>query len=194
MAPWKYWKISIKINNPGFEGEQQACICLLFLFVPLTKPPDQFAKSISLGNLITMIQRVQSIWLFGVAACAFCSYLLPLYEGHLQDNSKKSFFIPDSFLLFPLIFGLGLLALICIFLFKKRNLQFRLTIFGLLFSILAIVLEYIKSADFKTVNNFISGSYHFGALIPFAMGFFFIMAARGIYKDEKLVKSMDKLR
>jgi hypothetical protein len=151
-------------------------------------------KSISLRNLIIMIQRIQSIWLLLAAACVFGSYALPLYEGHLQNNSIKSFFIPDSFLLFPLIFGLGLLAIICIFLFKKRNLQFRLSIFGTLFSILAIVLEYIKSADFKTANNFQSGSYHLGALIPFAMAFFFIMAARGIYKDEKLVKSMDKLR
>jgi hypothetical protein len=141
-----------------------------------------------------MIQRIQSIWLLLVAACAFGSYSLPLYEGHLLNNSIKSFFIPDSFLLFPLIFGLGLLAIICIFLFKKRNLQFRLAIVGTLFSILAIVLEYIKSADFKTANNFQSGSYHLGALIPFTMAFFFIMAARGIYKDEKLVKSMDKLR
>ena len=141
-----------------------------------------------------MIQRIQSIWLLLVAVCVFGSYALPLYQGHLQDNSVKSFFIPDSFLLFALVFGLGLLAIICIFLFRKRRLQFRLTIFGLLFSVLAIIFEYIKSADFKAAYNFKSGSYYLGALIPFAMAFFFIMAARGIYKDEKLVKSMDKLR
>lgn len=151
-------------------------------------------NSISLRNLKNMIQRIQSIWLLLVAGCACCSYSLPLYEGYLQDNSRKSFFIPDSFLLFPLIFGLGLLAIVCIFLFKKRSLQFRLAIVGLLFSILAVILEYIKSGDFKAAYNFQSGAYHLGALIPFVMAFFYIMAARGIYKDEKLVKSMDKLR
>ncbi|HLX93179.1 MAG TPA: DUF4293 family protein, partial [Puia sp.] len=94
----------------------------------------------------------------------------------------------------PLAIGLGLAALVCIFLFKKRNVQFRISIIGLLVSIALIALEYLKAADFKAANNFVSGAYHFGALIPFAMAFFFIMAARGIYKDEKLVKSMDKLR
>src|ERR1700742_4689056 len=115
-----------------------------------------------------MIQRIQSIWLLLVTLSAFASYSLPLYTGKLPDESIKQFFIPDNFLLFPLVFGLGLLALISIFLFKKRNLQFRLSVFGVLFSILAIVLEYVKSADFKAANNFKSGSYHFGALIPFA--------------------------
>jgi hypothetical protein len=141
-----------------------------------------------------MIQRIQTFWLFLVACVAFTSYALPLYSGHLQDNSIKSYFIPDSFLLFPLVFGLGLLGLICIFLFKKRKLQLRLTIFGMLFSILAIVIEYFQSTDFKSANSFKSGFYFFGALIPFFMALFFILAARGIYKDEKLVKSMDKLR
>ena len=141
-----------------------------------------------------MIQRIQSVWLLLVVASAFVSYSLPLYKGNLQDNSVKNFFIPDNFLLFLLVFGLAALALVCIFLFKKRSLQFRLTIFGVILSILAIFLEYIKTADFKQTNNFKSGSYYFGAMLPVAMVIFFIMAARGIYKDEKLVKSMDKLR
>lgn len=141
-----------------------------------------------------MIQRVQSIWFLLVVSSAFVSYSLPLYKGNLPDNSVKSFFIPDNFLLFLLIFGLAALALVCIFLFKKRTMQFRLTIFGVLLSILAIFLEYIKTADFKQANNFKSGSYFFGAMVPVAMLIFFILAARGIYKDEKLVKSMDKLR
>jgi peptidoglycan/LPS O-acetylase OafA/YrhL len=141
-----------------------------------------------------MIQRIQSIWLLLAAATAFASYSLPLFTGHLQDNSAKDFFIPDSFLLFSLIFGLAGLALVCIFLFKKRKLQFRLTIFGILFCVLAIVLEYVKTADFKQSNNFQSGFYHLGVLIPFAMAIFFVLAAKGINEDEKLVKSMDKLR
>ncbi|SRR5579871_238289 len=141
-----------------------------------------------------MIQRIQSIWLLLVAASASVTYSLPLYSGHLLNNTEKKFFIPDSFLLFPLIFGLGALALVCIFLFKNRKLQFRLVIVGVLLSIVTVVLEYIKTDDFKATYNFQSGFYQLGALIPFLMIVFFIMAARGIYKDEKLVKSMDKLR
>jgi hypothetical protein len=57
-----------------------------------------------------------------------------------------------------------------------------------------ITLEYFKTIDFKKLNNFQSGSYQGGALIPFAMFILFFLAARGIYKDEKLVKSLNRLR
>src|SRR5580698_10411117 len=109
-----------------------------------------------------MIQRKQSVWLLLIALCAFATYRLPLYAGHLQDNSEKKYFITDSFLLFPLVFGIGALALISIFLFKKRKLQFRLSVIGVLVSILTIILEYFKTQDFKVVNNFQSGFYQFG--------------------------------
>jgi Domain of unknown function (DUF4293) len=141
-----------------------------------------------------MIQRVQSIWLLLVALSAFATYELPIYSGHLPDNSQKKFFIPDNFLLFLLVCGLGALALVCIFLFKKRGLQFRLAIFGVLISILLIFLEYTITANFKQENKIQSGSYYLGAMTPVAMVVFFVLAARGVYKDEKLVKSMDKLR
>ena len=141
-----------------------------------------------------MIQRIQTIWLLLITICAFATYSLPIYIGHLQNGTSKNFLIPDNFLLFPLIFGLGALALVCIFLFKNRKLQFRLCIIGILISIATIILEYTKAADFKQVNNFQSGSYQLGALIPFLIVILFILAARGIYKDEKLVKSLDRLR
>ena len=141
-----------------------------------------------------MLQRIQTVWLLLVAACAFGTYSLPIYIGKLADGSAKKFLIPDSFLLFPLVFGLGAVALVCIFLFKNRKLQFRLCIIGILLSILVIVLEYYKTTGFKEANAFQSGSYQPGALIPFAIVIFFYLAAKGINKDEKLVKSLDRLR
>jgi uncharacterized membrane protein YsdA (DUF1294 family) len=141
-----------------------------------------------------MLQRIQTVWLLLVAACAFGTYSLPIYIGKLADGSAKKFLIPDSFLLFPLVFGLGALSLVCIFLFKNRKLQFRLCIIGILVSILVIVLEYYKTTGFKEASAFQSGSYQPGALIPFAIVVFFYLAAKGIKKDEKLVKSLDRLR
>jgi hypothetical protein len=141
-----------------------------------------------------MIQRAQSIWLLIAAASAFATYTLPLYSGHLQDNSVRKFLISDSFLLFPLVSGMGALALVCIFLFKNRKLQFRLCIIGILTAIAVIILEYYKVTAFKSANNFQSGSYQFGSLIPFVVVLFFYLAGKGIYKDDRLVKSMDRLR
>jgi len=141
-----------------------------------------------------MIQRIQSIWLLIVALAAFATYTLTLYIGKLADGNVRPFMLADNFLLVILIILLGVLAIVCIFLFKRRKLQFRLSVLGVIFSIGFLFFEYLKVEEFKKTNNILTGSYQIGALLPFIMIIFFFLAARGIYKDEKLVKSLDRLR
>ena len=141
-----------------------------------------------------MIQRIQSIWLLIVAVAAFATYTLKLYIGTLPNGTTKEFLLADNFLLVIFIIALGVLAIIGIFLYKKRKLQFRLSVIGVILSIAFLFLEYMKVEDFKKENGIVSGSYQIGALLPIVMIFFFILAARGIYRDEKLVKSLDRLR
>lgn len=141
-----------------------------------------------------MIQRIQSIWLLIVALAAFATYTLTLYIGRLADGTSRPFLLADNFLLVIMIIALGTLAIVCIFLFKNRKLQFRLSVLGVIFSIGYLFIEYLKVEEFKKTNNILTGSYQVGALLPVVMIIFFILAARGIYKDEKLVKSLDRLR
>jgi FtsH-binding integral membrane protein len=141
-----------------------------------------------------MIQRIQSIWLLIVALAAFATYTLTLYVGKQATGSEMSFLLADNFLLVILIILLGMLAVICIFLFKNRKLQFRLSVLGVILSLVFVFLEYVKVEDFKTKNSIAAGSYQLGALLPILMVVFFFLAARGIYKDEKLVKSLNRLR
>ena len=141
-----------------------------------------------------MIQRIQTLWLLIVSIAAFATYTLTLYVGKLADGTEKVFQLADDFLLVIIIITLGILALICLFLFKNRKLQFRLSVFGVIFSIIFIILEYIRVEDFKKDNLIQTGSYQIGALLPIVMVIFFFLAGRGIYKDERLVKSMDRLR
>ena len=142
-----------------------------------------------------MIQRIQSLWLLLVAICAFVSYTLTLYIGKLADGSDKIFLVAGNIMLVIFIIAIGLLALISIFLFKNRKIQFRLSIFGIILSFLFLIVEYFKVEEFIKANNIVSGSYQILALLlPMMMIVFFILAARGIYKDEKLVKSLDRLR
>jgi cytochrome bd-type quinol oxidase subunit 2 len=141
-----------------------------------------------------MIQRIQSLWLIIVALCAFATYTLTLYVGKLADGTERRFLLADDFLLVIIIIALGILALICLFLYKNRKLQFKLSITGMLFSIGFLFLEYIKVEGFKKDNLIQTGSYQIGALLPIVMVIFFFLAARGIYRDERLVKSMDRLR
>lgn len=141
-----------------------------------------------------MIQRIQSIWLLIVALIAFATYTLGIYIGKLADGSSRTFLLADNFLLTILIIMLGVLALVCIFLFKNRKLQFRLSVLGVILSIAFLFIEYLKVEQFKKSNNTIQGSYQLGAFLPVLMIVFFFLAAKGIYKDEKLVKSLDRLR
>ena len=141
-----------------------------------------------------MIQRIQSIWLLIVALAAFATYTLTLYIGKLADGSLRPFLLADNFLLVIIIIAIGSLAIVCIFLYKNRKLQFRLSVLGVIFSIGFLFMEYLKVEEFKKTNNILTGSYQVGALLPVVMIIFFILAARGIYKDDKLVKSLDRLR
>lgn len=141
-----------------------------------------------------MIQRVQSIWLAITALAAFATYSLTLYIGQLPDGTFRNFLMADNFLMVICIILIGILAIICLFLYKNRKLQFKLSVFGLIASLGFLFLEYLKVEEFKTANRFVSGSYQIGALLPLVMVIFFFLAARGIYKDEKLVKSVDRLR
>ncbi len=80
------------------------------------------------------------------------------------------------------------------FLFKKRPTQFKLTLVGLLLSILLIALQVWQIEDFKSNNTIAKANYSWGALLPIALVVLFILAIQGIRKDEKLVKSLDRLR
>ncbi len=141
-----------------------------------------------------MIQRIQSLWLLVVAIAAFATYTLTLYVGQLPNGTEKVFQLADNFLLVIIIIALGILALICLFLFKNRKLQFKLSVTGMLLSIGFLFLEYLQVEAFKKDNLIEAGSYRVGSLLPIIMVIFFFLAARGIYRDEKLVKSMNRLR
>lgn len=141
-----------------------------------------------------MIQRIQSLWLIIVALTAFATSRLVLFEGTLANGTELPMPLAGSLVLSIVIIAIGLLALICLFLFKNRKLQFKLSIFGLIFSTGFLFLEYFMVEEFKKEHGIMTGSYELGALLPILMIVFFFLAARGIYRDEKLIKSMDRLR
>ena len=141
-----------------------------------------------------MIQRLQSIWLVLAAICGFALTQVPLFVGRLVNNVVKKIIATESLLLFAISVGVACLAAACIFLYKNRPLQFKLSVLGVVLSILVVCLEVWYVEQFKTSTQMVRGTYYWGGLLPIAMTVFFILAARGIYKDERLVKSLDRLR
>lgn len=146
-----------------------------------------------------MIQRIQSIFLLLAGAASFSLFGLPFASTSEAIASSQLFAdgVYDLFDTTALIafFGLaGLLSIIGIFVFKNRKLQMRLTIFAFIANLLGVVLGIVfymqNSQDVgEQVVNDGAGIY-----MPVLSFVLLLLAYRFINKDEKLVRSMDRLR
>jgi Domain of unknown function (DUF4293) len=136
-----------------------------------------------------MIQRIQSVWLLLAATCIGLSVKLPYYSGtNAKGVGSYELNATENFLLFSTTIITTLLALLIIFLFKKRSLQLRLCVLGIVLEALLIFLYY------REVSSFTLGTYSLWAMLHGVAVFLFFLAARAINKDEKLIKDSDRLR
>ena len=139
-----------------------------------------------------MIQRIQTVWLFLAALCAAFTFQFPFYAGNKMpikpDGRQNQLLASSNFLI--LIFTVAIIAgaIAIIFLYKNRKQQLWLTITAAGLSIINIVIY------FTQIKKFIDGQISLGAILVFAIPIFLLLAANGIWKDEKLVKSLDRLR
>src|ERR1700693_6104082 len=141
-----------------------------------------------------MLQRMQSVWLLLAAIRAILSIKYSFYSGNIETPGQPiSFqFLNATFNIWILIVTIAMvcIAAIDIFLYKNRKLQSRLAILGIILSLLNIFL-YLKAIH-RFVEN--QGSHTITAVFVFVIPILFFLAWRGIYRDQKLVKSLDRLR
>ena len=141
-----------------------------------------------------MIQRLQSVWLLLAAAAAFCSIKLSFYSGNLiKDNQPKAFVsltAQSNLLLLILTAGVGIASLIAIFLYKNRKMQLRIVLITLLVSLLNLGLYFSETQKYVPGE----GTYDLTAVFAIFIPILLFVAIRGIRRDEKLVKSLDRLR
>lgn len=141
-----------------------------------------------------MIQRIQSVWLLLAGIAGLVTYQLPLWSATLVDGTVRTYAGPENLLLFGLIIATCILGFVTIFLFRNRNLQKNLTLLGFLLSIGLIALEVYLINSFKATLNISQSAWKIGAIMPALMTIFFFLAYRGIRADEKMIKSLDRLR
>lgn len=142
-----------------------------------------------------MIQRIQSIWLLLIAACAFAGLKLPFYIGNIEVLTNN---IPatkyhelsgiETLPLIILTTAVGVLSLITIFLYKNRKLQMRLCFTGLLIEIGVLFLYY------RELKKYTQGTFALTSVLQGLILILFLFAFRGIYKDNKIVQESDRLR
>lgn len=138
-----------------------------------------------------MIQRQQTLWLLLAAVCSFLSFQYPFYTGNILKNDMSVLEELDAASRLQLLLLTGLsvvIGAIAIFLFKDRKTQLKFAITGVVLSVILLILYFLE------VKNFESGRFSLTCLLVIAIPLGYIMAARGIWKDQKLVKSLDKLR
>jgi len=155
-----------------------------------------------------MIQRVQSIWLLLATIALILMTVLPIATKNMGGEQSEfySYGIHTIFsgttgtgykaeLFLPLLFTNIAVAVMClanIFNFKKRSLQKKIIIF----TIAAIGgFAFWCSVFAKQLPGGIEGAtFGIGAYMPALAILFCVLAIFGINKDERLIRSAERLR
>jgi len=150
-----------------------------------------------------MLQRIQSIFLI-LASAALLSLLSSsmLLIGVNGDSGGAGKLLSDGALTMPedkILMGVGVSAaiifFIAIFLYKNRPTQSKLVIAAVMLTIVMIILAALDVyANIEGMGGNVSLVPSIGSFIPFLVVLFGILALRYIKKDEKLVRSMNRLR
>jgi hypothetical protein len=158
-----------------------------------------------------MIQRIQTVYLsfaFTAIALIFAFPLAQFFSetgAYIFTVTGLKNMVPGGANAFnPMIFlpllivtiGIGLLTLYTIFQFKNRSFQVKLTNIGVLSAIaliMGVFFLYIPMIE-KKINIVPDYSKAFGIYLPLVALVFLVMANRAIKRDEKLVRSADRLR
>jgi len=147
-----------------------------------------------------MIQRKQTIFLllaFVLTMVCLCLRIGTLFSDGIEVARVYNLFLSDgqgnhSFAVWPmmaLLLPSSLLSLVAIFLYKKRIIQARLCLLG----IVLLVAWYIGLSVLPTQAG---GNLHleWPSVLPAISIIFLFLARKGIIADEKLVRSMDRIR
>jgi hypothetical protein len=155
-----------------------------------------------------MLQRIQSAWLLLASLVIFALFLFPLVHnvyvagipstikvtGIVQDANGAQAHTESFIALIAATAVVAIVPLVLIFLYKNRKQQvmlcyvYILLIFGYSFWVAQTVKSYTGGATLNT-NNF-----GIGALLSSVSIVLVLLAAKAIQRDEKLVKSADRLR
>ncbi|MCD8317776.1 MAG: DUF4293 domain-containing protein [Paraprevotella sp.] len=151
-----------------------------------------------------MIQRIQTVFLLLASICAVVGLCTPV--GHLHQSGIRvaNFYnlwlamadgtrVFSPWAMFVLLLLAAVISLVSIFLFKRRMLQVRLSVFNGLLLIGYYIVFGVFVSIFKSryeVDFTLSWTVAFPA-VALILDY---MAFRNIMKDELMIRSLDRLR
>ena len=153
-----------------------------------------------------MIQRIQSVYLLLVVAISVAMFYVPIGEYEMIDKTTSHIIVhfdltgfhftqdnkevhKPSYICMALNILVGVIALLTIFIYKRRKHQVRHCWF-------MIFLLIIELSFINFIIRFINPNDHasIGAYLPIAAILLCFLAKRAIKKDDELVRSVDRLR
>ena len=146
-----------------------------------------------------MLQRIQSLFLLLAGGMAFALLGIP-FAGTPERVDASALFsdgaysIQDSPALLAFYLLGGVLAIVSIFLYKRRTLQIRIGIFAFIAILIGMVMTVLLFLQDPIMEQSTQPDDGLGIYAPFVALVALLLAQRFIRKDEKLVRSMDRLR
>ena len=138
---------------------------------------------------IKMIQRIQTIYL--LISAGISGGLIFLFQLWTTPNGML-LYARDEILFLIMFLGSAVLALISIFMFKDRKLQFVLGRLNIILNFILLGLFVYRSLNLSGETEV--SEKGIGMLLPIFSIVFLVLANKAIKKDEDLVKSVDRLR
>ena len=155
-----------------------------------------------------MIQRIQTVYLLIIVILSSLTLFLPMVSFMPKDIDLQPLYELKqmnlvgtgdvysnltTWTLFVLTLCIPIVALITIFLYKKRTLQISLTVANMILLVGYYVLLAIAIWSISDRLN-ADCHLHFTVIFPLINIILAYLALRGIAKDEALVRSLDRLR
>jgi len=144
-----------------------------------------------------MIQRIQSLWLFLASMINGALFISPLYSYTLTDKTVHPEGILNFYPLLLVAIVITVLPLITIFMFNNRPRQRGMAVMSIIGGAGFLTLMLMHAANVKAhlAGTLTTMDYVIpGAVLPVLSLIPLILAIAGIRKDEKLIKSLDRLR
>ncbi|PCH97306.1 MAG: hypothetical protein COB85_02760 [Bacteroidetes bacterium] len=156
-----------------------------------------------------MIQRIQSIYLAVIALCCGLVFVFPFAEIVIPDGvcvldalsittkTQIEVELLKPWLVTILAILCALLSVAIVMQFKNRLLQIKLCRFNMLLLLgLIISIFYMidRTQELLSMGADAEISYGLGSFLPLVAVILNILAIRAITKDERLVRSADRLR
>ncbi|MBL4624279.1 MAG: DUF4293 domain-containing protein [Flavobacteriales bacterium] len=147
-----------------------------------------------------MIQRIQSVYLFGVAIVSVVLFFVPFgvvsgYTLTATELSNGQEILKNTYPLAGIIAVGIVLAVATVFMYKNRRIQIKLCTLSMILQagILVVALfHYLDGAAAELGDEM--PQYAMGTYLPAVGMILSYLASKAIKKDDDLVKSVDRLR